>query len=259
MVKKARCEDVLTAFMEGARGAVFFTLTTPDVVEVQEIRRRWREMRHWLVRVLGKGAKYVMNYEIHPGGHGWHIHSVWNRYIDLRKHLDKIRSFGFGRVDIRRVDSKGVADYLTKHALKAYSGVSRVLRSRGKASRLRLVNTSRGLPTLDSYTWESDLITKTRHLFNLTNDGGVFSTILAPERWRGCQLAALFSVRDGRELVRFFRNLYSPISADIHGYLLDRAKCLMPCYIQGDFFEGETSGLMRKSCAKFLLCKPRKI
>lgn len=103
----------------------FFTLTTPDVVDIHEIRDRWRKFRHYLVELLGKDTKYIMNYELHPNGHGWHIHSVWNAYIPLKTHYHKLKDFGFGRVDVQLVNSLGVAEYLSKHALKAYRGVSK--------------------------------------------------------------------------------------------------------------------------------------
>ena len=117
-IRSIRAHDVLSQFMNGSSGCVFFTLTTPDVVDLCEIRRRWREFRHELFRDIKRRKrivpKYVMNYEVHPGGHGWHIHSVINCYVDLRRYLPLIRRCGFGRVDVRRVNSEGVADYLTK-------------------------------------------------------------------------------------------------------------------------------------------------
>lgn len=156
-IRKQRCEDVLDAFLEKGGKAVFLTLTTPDVVDLDEIRRRWRGLRHYLVaNVFPVGVKYVMNYELHPGGHGWHVHAVFNRFVPLRSCLVKMQSFGFGRIDVRRVGSRGVADYLAKHCLKAYRGVSLKERERNPSFRLRLVNTSRGLPRLSDYAWHSE-------------------------------------------------------------------------------------------------------
>lgn len=154
-IRRQRADDVLEEFSSG-RGSVFFTLTTPDVVDIFEIRARWRSLRHYLVQqVFPKGTKYIMNYEIHPCGHGWHIHSVWNHYVPLTSIFSDLRRFGFGRVDVRRVNSTGVAEYLTKHALKAYRGVSARMREDMEKSRLRLVNQSRGLPRLSDYAWIS--------------------------------------------------------------------------------------------------------
>ena len=153
IVKKTRCDDALSCLASSGR-AVFFTLTTADVVDLQEIRARWRGLRHWLCRRL-KSPHYVMNYELHPLGHGWHIHSVWNCFIPLREFRSKISEFGFGRCDVRRVSRKGLGEYLTKHAMKAYRGISIKSSVDGSPVRLRLVNTSRGLPRLSDYTWIS--------------------------------------------------------------------------------------------------------
>lgn len=165
---------------------MFLTLTTADVVCLVEIRERWRNLRHWLLRTLGKDVQYVMNYELHPGyleksirlrtgeefiihgsgvSHGWHIHAVFSDFIPLRKHLRKIQSFGFGRIDVRRVSREGISDYLTKHALKAYRGLTRKERAQYPNMRLRLVNSSRGLPSLDSYLWKSSHLDESRRIF----------------------------------------------------------------------------------------------
>lgn len=161
-IRHQRCDDVLSSFCENG-GSVFFTLTTPDVVDIYEIRKRWRSLRHYLVRdVFGGGVKYVMNYELHPGGHGWHIHAVFNRFIPLRKIMEKLRIYCFGRVDVRRVNTPDVAEYLTKHCLKAYRGVSIRERVNNPIFRLRLVNQSRGLPRLSDYEWISDFKSKVR-------------------------------------------------------------------------------------------------
>lgn len=179
--KEARCDDVISILSKDGN-AVFFTLTTPDSVDYHEIRRRWRVFRHDLLRSLRtklpKGAKiqYVMNFEAHPGylqkvvakdtfeeriirgdgnSHGWHIHGVINAFVSIKEYRPLLDSCGFGRCDFRRVTSAGVSDYLTKHALKAYRGLSKKERGKYPSSRLRLVNASRGLPALDSYVWHS--------------------------------------------------------------------------------------------------------
>lgn len=107
----------------------------------------------------GKGLKYVMNYELHPKGHGWHIHGVFNRYINLRGGgLQQLRRYGFKMINIKKVTTLGVSLYLSKHCLKAYRGVRKSLNSGDVAKRLRLVNTSRGLPKLSDYRWQSAYI-----------------------------------------------------------------------------------------------------
>lgn len=221
-VRKVRCDDLLIKFMDGGKKCVFLTLTTPDVVDISEIRLRWRGLRHYLCEVFGGDAKYVMNYEIHPKGHGWHIHSVWNRYIPLRRFLPKIRSFGFGRVNVEKVTSIGVADYLSKHCLKAYRGISR--RS-VTVSRLRLVNTSRGLPRLSDYVWFSDFRQEVHHLMvdldekSTLRVAGVryvnlWRDLPFVRKWRICELCVLMGLQSPSEILP---RLYDIINGDFVG------------------------------------------
>lgn len=190
-IKKARCDDAIKILSNGGN-SVFFTLTTPDVVDFCEIRSRWRNLRHGLFRSLRSSSKgdieYVMNYEAHHGylqkvvsantpeehiirsdgiSHGWHIHGVVNRFVSIKEYRPMLTACGFGRCDFRRVTSEGVSEYLTKHALKAYRGLSKKERAKYPSARLRLVNASRGLPSLSSYAWQSPHLEKVRTMFNL--------------------------------------------------------------------------------------------
>lgn len=203
-IKAVRCEDVLTAFMASSKGCVFLTLTTPDVVDIYEIRRRWRGVRHFLCEKY-RGVKYVMNFELHPKGHGWHIHSVWNNFIPLSAVLDKFKGFGFGRVDIRRVNSRGVADYLTKHALKAYRGVSSAEIRRNPSFRLRLVNASRGLPVLSDYAWQSELKDDVRSRFDKYRRGHDVKSFRA--LYSALEVCALLRLSSVSELYSMIRRL----------------------------------------------------
>lgn len=183
IIRQVRALDSLKLI---GSGATFVTLTTADEVDLHGIRRRWRKYRNSLqkrAKRRGMMLRYVMNYELHPGylikvvsgpnggervlhgtgqSHGWHIHAVVGGDItDTRHLLDKAN---FGRCDFRSVTSSGVMDYLTKHALKAYRGLTRKERERYRGMRVRLVSTSRGLPRLSDYNWESKLIRRTKAL-----------------------------------------------------------------------------------------------
>ena len=58
-IRRVRCDDALGVLMSG-KACVFFTLTTPDVVEYEEVRTRWRNLRHWLAPVA---AEYSICHE----------------------------------------------------------------------------------------------------------------------------------------------------------------------------------------------------
>lgn len=215
-IREFRCDDVLSRF--ASRKSVFFTLTTSDVCDFSEIRKRWRDLRNFLVRKMendgfGRPA-YVMNYEMHPAtllkvrkdgsvfrgsglSHGWHIHGVFDRFVPLKKYLSAIHEHGFGRVDFRVVSSRGVSWYLTKHALKAY----RCPRSQGSDTiRLRLVNTSRGLPRLSDYTTVSEFREGVKSLLARWPVDGIFSHWGFVRRYRTVQVAYMMGIRERLDL-----------------------------------------------------------
>lgn len=232
--KQMRCKDTLRLLMNDGH-AVFFTLTTPDEVDFGEIRRRWRILRHDLIRDLRKHNKheplFVMNYERHPGylqklvkddntvekvirsdgrPHGWHIHGVINCRIPLRRYRAMLNRSGFGRVDVRRVNTMGVADYLTKHALKAYRGLSRLARARMECQRMRLVNVSRGLPALSEYVWRSDEIDRTRAVFRelVKDHKDDYGKIINPlKHWRIASVISLLRLSSIGDFQRLLEKL----------------------------------------------------
>ena len=190
-IREVRCTDVLCHFMANNRGLSFFTFTTPDVVGLYEIRQRWRSLRHYLAEREGEGFKYVMNYELHPRGHGWHIHSVFNRYINLRGGgLAQLRRYGFGMIRSEKVDSLGVSMYLSQHCLKAYRGVRDKLHF-DDCKRLRLVSTSRGLPKLSDYKWSSAYLSAVRSRLAVVSDAKEFRSLSWLAKYRISEVSAL--------------------------------------------------------------------
>lgn len=159
-IAETRMRDLVQILV--SRCCVFFTLTTPDIVDHAEIRRRWRLLRHWLLRKLPKGTKYVMNYELHPKGHGWHIHAIFNSFIPLKSYGPIIRSFGFGNLNVHRVNDSFVYRYLLKHAFKVYK--HKYIKD-VRIKRFRFINCSRGLPRIADYIYLSDFLLRVRALF----------------------------------------------------------------------------------------------
>lgn len=216
--KQLRAADALGRLVTGGR-ATFFTLTTRDACDYETIRARWRFFRLRFMQDMKRRGNpaplYVMNFEKHPGylqkvvnkdtpeewvlrsdgvSHGWHIHGVLNCRLDLFRYRRLLDSAGFGRVDVRPVTTVGVADYLTKHALKAYRGISRRERSRKGVERLRLVNTSRGLPRLSDYVAQSPFLEIARYqnalaVAAIKRAGQKVANALAV--WKKAELAAM--------------------------------------------------------------------
>ena len=94
------------------------TLTVAGTyVSLKEILICWRSLLRskWWRK---KDFKFVRVCESHPNGHGWHIHLLVDRYVNvsvLRKYTTKA---GFGRIHIERAD-KGAGLYLGKYIGKA--------------------------------------------------------------------------------------------------------------------------------------------
>lgn len=136
--KKFRLEVALD---ELARtGPLFFwTLTTADCCDYATISQRWKGVRHWLNEKFDN-FRYIQNFELHPLGHGWHIHFVCNHFIDLKTLLPRFRDFGFGRVNVKEVVSLTVGNYLLKHAWKPVKNSNT-----SNVPRVRLINISKNL------------------------------------------------------------------------------------------------------------------
>lgn len=138
-IKKFRVEVIMNEMLRSS--CYWWTFTTPDSCDYIEVSRRWRKVRHWLAEKF-PDFKYVQNFELHPKGHGWHIHFVCNAYISLHdlRIRKRLTSFGFSRVSVEKCYSNGLKEYLTKHCMKCYKMIPE-----RKNKRFRLVNVSRSL------------------------------------------------------------------------------------------------------------------
>lgn len=131
------CGDLMAS-----RGALRFgTLTVRlDGLPLRTVADMWRSFantRFW--RELSRGKDYVMVYEPHPNGHGWHIHFVCNFFVPVRRLVEVAFRFGFGVCWMERVDVGSVL-YVSKYIGKA-SAIARKEGCKG----VRTVNVSRSM------------------------------------------------------------------------------------------------------------------
>lgn len=209
MVRETRIWSILQTFGK----SVFLTLTTPDVVGLDDIRRRWRKFRHDYMQTFKAAGKerprYVMCYEPHPHGHGWHIHVVIEcGFLPV----DEIRRYstraGFGRIHIEPVrQNDRMSGYLGKYVCK----VERTARQAG-CKRIRLVNVSRGLSRLSDIEVHSPVASACREMMHTPaaiTDGDRMPCI---QRWQLAEAYILF----GRKL----------LGVDIPGWTAIRRRCL---------------------------------
>jgi len=102
----------------------FWTFTFPEVLDVPEARARWRNFitSLWKYGRTRSGEQTIVGirvFEIHPGGHGLHIHCLFNRYIHKKAIEHRIRQCGLGRSNVIMCEDKEkLADYLGKYLSK---------------------------------------------------------------------------------------------------------------------------------------------
>jgi hypothetical protein len=96
-----------------------WTFTFAEVLDVAEGRRRWSVF----LRTIRKRKKYVRFrglrvFELHPGGHGLHIHVVTSCYLQVNDVRALWRKCGGGRIHVLPIKSERAA-YLAKYLRKS--------------------------------------------------------------------------------------------------------------------------------------------
>jgi hypothetical protein len=104
------------------------TLTLAAKTELADRERVRRRVVRFLEGLRGrvKGLSYVYVLELHPGGHGYHVHLGFSRFVDKRLIAELWK---WGWIDVRAIKLKGpkrghsaaasCARYLGKYATKA--------------------------------------------------------------------------------------------------------------------------------------------
>lgn len=103
----------------------FWTFTFREKLAVKTAIARWSEF----VRSLWKMGQHLHTkeqtiiglrvFELHPGGHGLHIHALLNRRVDIRMIRRRAERYGFFWIQVKRCnEGEGMADYLGKYLSK---------------------------------------------------------------------------------------------------------------------------------------------
>lgn len=105
------------------------------------ISSRWTEFVRDLRRAI-PGLRVVRVLQKHPGGHGWHIHALFDRYVSSEVILHQAKLAGLGRMDFRMVSREtrqNAVRYLARY-------VARDLRERDKSCKgVRMVTAAGNL------------------------------------------------------------------------------------------------------------------
>lgn len=145
MLNKKRFRLIVCSDIMASRGLIRFGTMTVRLggLSLRTVADMWRSFantRFW--RSLTSKHDYIMVYEPHPNGHGWHIHFLCNFYIPIRQLVIESSRFGFGVCWMECVPSSYV-HYVSKYIGKA----SKIARQQGCKS-VRIVNVSRSLVPL---------------------------------------------------------------------------------------------------------------
>lgn len=112
---KHACIFSMNRLLKGKQHAFLWTFTFPDTCSFEVGATRWSNLSKDLVRYFE--FRGVRVFELHPGGHGLHIHVVTDRYYDVHKVLRLAKSHGLGRTNVKRLPANAV-EYVAKYLSK---------------------------------------------------------------------------------------------------------------------------------------------
>jgi len=117
--------------VSGAEFVAFWTFTYPDVIAVEEATARWQAFTRALSRRFKRkgGLKALRVYEMHPGGHGLHVHVLTTNYLRVQELRKLWTQFGGGRIHVEPCYDlscpEKLAGYMSKYLSKSTTGQSR--------------------------------------------------------------------------------------------------------------------------------------
>lgn len=116
------------SFFERSERPYFWTFTFREVHDVKVALALWEKFRKALWnfgRHPETGEQTIIGlrcFELHPGGHGVHVHCLLNRFINIHIVRRLSHKYGFGRDHVVRIHSlehaETMADYMAKYCSK---------------------------------------------------------------------------------------------------------------------------------------------
>jgi hypothetical protein len=113
---KLACEMTIERFTNGADSCYLWTFTLPRKVDIPTACKMWSDLGRDLVRT--HDFRGVRAFEIHPGGHGLHVHVVTVSRYDVSAIRPCCRHHGWGRIHVEAIPSSR-AKYIAKYCTKA--------------------------------------------------------------------------------------------------------------------------------------------
>lgn len=112
---EAACRMSIDRLLEGRKCGYLWTFTFAETLDFRVAADRWCLCRKQLVRELNFSGVRV--YELHPGGHGLHVHVVTASWYSARAVRRIVKLNGLGRIHAKRISGRGglyIAKYLSK-------------------------------------------------------------------------------------------------------------------------------------------------
>jgi hypothetical protein len=106
----------LERIAKGQEFVYLWTFTLPVKLPVPDACALWTSLCRELVRKVGFSGVRV--YEMHPGGHGLHVHCVVGERYDVNDVREVCKRIGWGRVHVKAIASEN-AGYVGKYLRKA--------------------------------------------------------------------------------------------------------------------------------------------
>lgn len=120
----------LESSSKGGRTYLWTFTVAEHGLGIREVARRWKNLQDVLRREL-PGWAGIRVFEMHPGGHGWHVHVVTNGFWHVRQIRRASQATGWGRIHVARLSAgawRYVGKYLSKQRWQDIEGSKGVRR-----------------------------------------------------------------------------------------------------------------------------------
>lgn len=126
MAKTAEvCQMAIDSLLSGRESCRLWTFTVPTRQPPRVTASMWSLLQRDLVR--GLHFQGVRVFELHPGGHGLHVHAVTPHYYPVSWVRVITSEHGWGRIHVKNIPS-AAAGYVTKYLSKQFWRPYRELR-----------------------------------------------------------------------------------------------------------------------------------
>ncbi len=109
-------ENNVQMLFDDSKPVYFWTFTLPTAIHPYDAARLWKMLCRDLVRSLGMSGVRV--FELHPGGHGLHVHLATNDYVRVEHVRPLCEKHGWGRLHVEEWTKEDCCGYMGKYLSK---------------------------------------------------------------------------------------------------------------------------------------------